>query len=223
MSYMPIKAVLFDLDGTLLDTIDDLADSGNEFLRNHGFPQHPSESYKRFIGNGIERLLLAALPEPVENIHILASYVNEYKDIYRKNYLNKTKPYDGIMPMLDECIGMGMTMAVLSNKPDDMTQHLVNHYFAKYSFAHIQGARPNEKYKPDPNLAISIAVKLGCSVEEVCCVGDSDVDMQMASSAGICGIGVLWGFRSREELEKNGAAHVVVRPMEIIQIVKGIK
>jgi phosphoglycolate phosphatase len=215
-----INALIFDLDGTLLDTIDDLADAGNEFLRIHGFAQHPSGAYKKFIGNGVERLLRAVLPEPVDDEKMLSSYVSEYKNIYRKNYLNKTKPYDGILQMLDEFAGMGIAMAVLSNKPDDMTQDLVKHYFNKYSFVHVQGARPNEAYKPDPRLAASIAMKLDCAAEEVCCIGDSDVDMRMAKLSGMCGIGVLWGFRGREELEQNGAVYIVEYPSQIIQIIK---
>jgi phosphoglycolate phosphatase len=217
---MPVKAVIFDLDGTLLDSIDDLADSANEFLRNHGFRQHSSDAYKLFIGNGVERLMRDILPVPVDDEKVLLSYADEYKKIYRKNYLNKTKPFSGILPMLDECVRMGISIAVLSNKPDAMTHELVKHFFSGYPFAHIQGARPNEMCKPDPGLATSIASKLGFEVEEVCCVGDSDVDMRMAEMAGMTSVGVLWGFRSREELERNNATHIIERASDLIDILK---
>ena len=207
--------VIFDLDGTLLDTIGDLAVACNAALALRGLPQHDYDAYRSFVGNGVMRLVERALPEPLRTEHTLAAvradfikYYTEYIDAY-------TKPYAGISELVGELARRGVTLAVASNKYQAGTEKLVRIFFPDVAFAAVLGQRPGVPLKPDPTIVEEILALTGIDKKEVLYVGDSGIDMQTAAAAGVRSVGVSWGFRSREELSAAGADHVVDRPEEI--------
>jgi len=214
-----IKAVLFDLDGTLLNTLDDLADSMNASLKRFGYPQHPVEAYKYFVGDGIMNLVSRALP----NRHRDATTINRIalveREEYARNWSNKTRPYDGISDLLSALQNLGIATCVLSNKPDDFTQTIVKKFLSEWRFAVVRGASKNNPIKPDPSGAIQIALTIGFSPAEFLYVGDSGTDMQTARAAGMYPVGVLWGFRPKEELIAAGAKALIVKPIDLLNLI----
>ncbi len=215
-----IKALIFDLDGTLLNTIEDIADSCNMALEALGYPTHETEEYKYFIGDGIMKLMEKILPEEKsldieeqEKMRVLQD------DFYIKK-CNKTRPFDGILELLQELKQKGYKLAVISNKPDDQTQKIVATYFNPEIFDIITGNKPGYPTKPDTKLTNEIISQLGQKPENCAFIGDSDVDMMTAVNAKLLPIGVAWGFRTRDELLTNGAKHIVSYPLEIVEIVK---
>ena len=197
-------AAIFDLDGTLLNTLEDIADSVNAALLTMGFPTHDVSAYKRFVGEGVMVLVQRALPEKNRDDETLARTAmlvfNEYKD--RWNI--KTRPYDGISEMLDKMAALQIKLAVLSNKPDQYTKQSVEQFLAKWTFDPVIGVG---KFPPKPSLegANAIIEKLGVKPERVVYVGDSGVDMKTATDCGFFPVGVLWGFRESDELLEDGA------------------
>lgn len=214
------KAVIFDLDGTLLNTLDDLADSMNFALKSAGLPTHPVESYKYFVGNGMVKLTERVLPPDKSNdksvfAQVFDCFMNRYKDHSR----DKTAPYEDIEKLLHSLRENGIKIAVVTNKAHDAAQKVVSHYFGDI-FDIVIGQSEQVKVKPDPSGVKFVMSELSVNADECLFVGDSSVDMQTAKNAKTTAIGVLWGFRLKDELCENGADYIVLNPMEILKIAK---
>jgi phosphoglycolate phosphatase len=213
---MDIHAVLFDLDGTLLDTLDDLADSANLALRRLGLPEHPVEAYKQFIGDGIENLVRRAVPEDRRDPATLAECMKLTREHYATGWAKKTRRYDGISELLDALTCRGIPMAVFSNKPDEFTQLCVTLLLAAWRFEVVLGAMPTLAKKPDPAGALLIAERLRLQPEEIVYLGDTGTDMQTAVAAGMFPVGALWGFRAADELLAHGAQRLIEQPLDLL-------
>ena len=195
------KLVIFDLDGTLLDTIADLAESTNHALKQLGYPTHDVETIRTFVGNGINKLLERALPlqeQTEEKVMLMRSHFVPYYDAHNADL---SSPYPGIVHLLEDLQEKGTMIAVASNKYQEATVKLVKHYFPTINFIEILGQREGINVKPDPSIVFDILKKANVNKEEVLYVGDSGVDMQTAINAGVDVVGVTWGFRPRTELE----------------------
>jgi phosphoglycolate phosphatase len=212
------RAVIFDLDGTLLDTLEDLADSVNTVLAGHNFPIHDVESYRYFVGDGLPTFIARVLPQERRDDDTIKECVREFREEYGRKWNVKTKPYDGVTEMLDGLTIRHLKMAVLSNKPDDFTKKCVAELLSRWTFEIVLGHHSGIPPKPDPTGAHQIAEYLSIPPSQILYVGDSAIDMKTAIAAGMYPLGVLWGFRSREELEANGARALVERPQEILTI-----
>ena len=215
---MKFEAVLFDLDGTLLDTIEDLTDSMNQALKRLGFPGHDSEACKMFVGDGVEIFALRALPENRRDAATVAECVADLRREYSKRWAQKTHPYDGIPELLDRLTSRQIKMSILSNKPDDSTREMVAALLAKWRFDPVVGARPSVPKKPDPTMAIQIAQQLQVEPEHVLYLGDTGTDMKTARGSGMLAVGALWGFRAAGELKAAGAQVMVKHPLEVLQL-----
>lgn len=213
-----IKAIIFDLDGTLLDTLEDLADSVNAVLESYGCPQRTIEEIRMFVGNGIRNLMKLAV-EGGEDHPQFESIFNAFKKYYAKNSRNKTKPYEGIMMMLHSLQKMGMKMAIVSNKADFAVKELNTYYFKEYMTTAI-GEREGIRRKPAPDTVFEAMKELHVTADEVVFVGDSEVDADTAQNAGLPCIGVLWGFRDEQILKEHGVKHFAKTPMDIVKIVE---
>jgi phosphoglycolate phosphatase len=214
---MKFEAVLFDLDGTLLDSIEDLTDSMNIVLDGFGFPGHDVEACKHFVGDGVEMFALRALPENHRDEATVAQCAVEMRAEYRKRWSLKTRPYDGIPELLDDLTLRNLKLAVLSNKPDEPTKEMVAELLSKWRFHPVAGARPSVPKKPDPTLALEISQQLRVPADKFLYLGDTGTDMKTARGAGMFAIGALWGFRTAEELKDSGAEVLVAHPSEVLQ------
>lgn len=216
---MKFRAVIFDLDGTLLDTIEDLADSMNAALSVLGFPEKTAAECKILVGDGLDAFIRRALPPTCAAD---AAAAGKLKDLVRAEYRArqavKTRPYPGIREMLEELSRRGIPMAILSNKPHDTTRSVVDRQFPDISFVFVFGHRDDVPAKPDPAGALEIAGRLNLKPEEILYVGDTNTDMRTAKAAGMFAAGVLWGFRTAEELRKNGAAVLVAAPADLLDL-----
>ena len=217
---MSFKAVVFDLDGTLLDTLNDLGDSMNSVLERHGLPAHDLELYKYMIGDGVELLVRRALPESMDNPETVSKFVHEYRAEYEKNWKNKTMPYAGINELIESLYSLKLRLAVLSNKPHDFTEICVREFLPYEKFDIVLGHRPGRNPKPDPDGANEIAACLKISPERILYLGDTGVDMQTAVTAGMYPVGVLWGFRTGDELKNNGARILIEKPEDILKLLE---
>jgi len=213
------KAVLFDLDGTLLNTLDDLADSMNASLKRFGFPPHPVNTYKYLIGDGLRNLVLRALPEQHRDEITIDKIMTAEREEYGRNWANKTQPYEGIAELLDVLVVRKIAMCILSNKPDDFTQGIVQKFLPNWQFAVVQGQSNDIPVKPDPMGAGQIASRLRLKPADFLYVGDSNTDMQTANAAGMLPVGVLWGFRPKDELIKAGAKALIERPEDLLNLI----
>ncbi len=213
---MSYKAVLFDLDGTLLDTLDDLADAANAALDRLGLPAHPLDAYKYFVGDGMRNLVLRTLPEDQRDEDTLVKTMEAFQEEYGRNWADKTRPYDGVAELLDALARRGVPKAVLSNKPHDFTQLCVARLLSKWSFAAVQGVSDTNPRKPDPTGALRIAERLGVTPADVLYAGDTNTDMQTATAAGMFAVGVTWGFRPAAELLAHGALALIDTPAELL-------
>ena len=211
-----MAAVLFDLDGTLLDTLEDIADSVNAALRALGAPEHPAESYKRFVGDGVPALVERAFPEALRRGADLDRRVAEVRAEYAQRLDKKTRLYPGVAEMLDGLAGRGVPAAVLSNKPDPFTRETVRRHLGRWPFAWVQGALPDVPLKPDPGAALAAAEAMGTAPAGVLYVGDTATDMRTARAAGMRPLGALWGFREAPELEGAGAEALLARPQDLL-------
>jgi len=218
---MQVRAVLFDLDGTLLDTLADIADAANGVLRSRGFPEHPTEAFRAFIGEGVAVLFLRALPPDRASDELVARCVEEFRAAYAKNWNDQTRPYEGIPALLDALTRRGLALAMLSNKPDEFTQLYADTYLARWPFPAVFGSREGVPRKPDPAGALEVVRALSIPAELFLYVGDSAVDMETARRAGMHPIGAAWGFRTAEELWSGGAEAVIERPAELLEILDG--
>lgn len=210
------ELVIFDLDGTLLDTIGDLAVACNAVLALRGLPQHTYEEYCHFVGNGIMRLVERALPEELRTPCTVAAVRADFVKYYTEHIDTHTKPYEGMPELVAGLMQRGIRIAVASNKFQAGTEKLVRLFFPDVDFAAVLGQREGVPLKPDPAVVGEILAHTGIARERVLYVGDSGVDMQTAAAAGVRSVGVTWGFRDRAELEKTGAQHIVDKPAEII-------
>ena len=215
---MKIKGVIFDLDGTLVNSLDDLADSMNAILQIYNFPTHSFSTYKQFIGNGIRNLIYKSLPEANRDEALIDKCYDLMIEVYSKNLVNKTKPYDGISELLDKLVSLNMKLAVFSNKADDFTRKIVLTLLSDWNFEAIVGLSNEAHKKPNPFVALQISEKFGIIPEDILYVGDSGTDMQTANNAGMYAVGALWGFRTKEELISNGAKYLLNNPMDLINI-----
>ena len=216
---MPKRLAIFDLDGTLLNTIADLATATNQALDACGFPTHPIEAYPFFVGNGINKLFERALPAEArteENVlHIRAHFLPYYDE----HNADLSRPYPGIPQLLENLQAAGIQVAVASNKYHRATEKLIRHYFPTIRFAAILGQREGVPIKPHPQIVEDILALVPVSKEEVIYIGDSGVDMQTALNAGVESIGVTWGFRPREELLQYSPTHLADTAEEIENII----
>jgi len=215
---MPFRATIFDLDGTLLDTLDDIANAANRVLAARGFAAHPNSNYRAFIGEGVVRLISRVLPDAHQDEVTVRACIEAYVQEYARNWNVKTKPYAGVPEMLDGLVEGGLKLAVLSNKPDHFTQQCVRELLAKWSFDVVLGASEAFPRKPDPASALETARRLGVLPAECLYVGDSGIDMQTARAAGMYAVGALWGFRGKEELLREGAHILIEEPGEILDL-----
>ena len=215
---MNYEAAIFDLDGTLVNSLDDLANSANDTLHAYGFPVHEVEAYRYFVGNGSRKLIERILPEkPATDMAFVEQFMSEYKDCYARNLLQKTKPYDGIMEMLEELRRRGIPMAVCTNKHQSAAEMIVKTLFPHGIFQEIIGDQEGLPRKPDPQKVLRIMRDFGVTGEQTAYFGDTDVDMDTARNAGAFAVGVLWGFRAREELVAHGADILLTHPMELFE------
>jgi phosphoglycolate phosphatase len=215
---MTVRLVLFDLDGTLVDSLQDLADSMNAVLAARGFPVHPVEPYRRFVGDGVTNLVRRALPAGSGDEETVAACVAEMREQYGLRLIGATRPYPGIPELLAELGARRLKTAVLSNKPDRATRTLVAMLFPDYAFDAVRGALPEVPLKPDPTSAIELCAGLGVGPRETLYVGDTDTDMATGRAAGMVTVGVAWGFRDVNELRDAGAWRVVRSPLDLIEL-----
>ena len=214
-----IKAVLFDLDGTLVNSLYDLADASNYALTVKGYPTHETEKYKYFVGNGMPNLMERILPSEERS----AEKINELLDIflgyYKEHYLDKTVVYEGIIPLLKALKAQGIIVGVVSNKADGMTQLIIEKLLDGY-FDIVHGKLEGFLPKPDPKLTLLVMSKLGVKPDECIFVGDSGMDAALGVNCGAVPVGALWGFRTKEELIENGAEYTIDNPLTLLDILK---
>lgn len=209
------RLCVFDLDGTLVNSLGDLADSANFALEKQGFPTHPRELYRYFVGGGIPRLIRRILPQGTSEEEIRLVH-DLFAQEYRRRCLATTAPYPGIPELLEELGRRKVGAAVFSNKDHEFAGHIVKALFPGQRFAFVQGMAQGMPKKPDPAGMLPHLAALGIGPGECLYLGDSGVDMRTANNAGCLALGVLWGFREREELLENGAAHLIARPLEAL-------
>ncbi len=215
---MAIKAIVFDLDGTLINSLPDIMYSVNLMLAENNFPQHDLEAYRYFVGSGIEALARKSLPQNISEAHFLKCYTR-LKILYEQNQINKTTVYHAIESLLQKLIDLKLNINILSNKPDVFTQEVVQHFFGKYRFRVILGASDQFPRKPNPEALIHILQLNQITTDECLYVGDSNVDMETAKRAGVKAVGVSWGFREKNELLQSGAHHIIDHPMELLDLI----
>ncbi|TJZ62021.1 HAD family hydrolase [Sphingobacterium olei] len=214
-----MKLIIFDLDGTLINTLDDLAASCNHTLKAHDFPTHPTSDYKMFVGNGIRTLVERALPIASRNDETIDRLKVEFTRYYNLHAKDMTQPYDDIVPLLHALKNHGFKISVASNKYHEAVVHLVDHYFSTIQFDLVLGHRDNHPAKPDPDIVFDTLRVLNVGKEDCYYIGDSSVDMITAKCAGVTAVGATWGFRSEVELRENGADHIIHHPLDLLNMI----
>ena len=213
------KCVVFDLDGTLVNSLDDLADSVNKALEINGLPTHPYDAYKYFVGNGRAKLIERAMGDASKDEELKAKVTKDYDDDYIIHCLDKTKPYDGIVEMLKSLKQNGIKINVLSNKPDEFVKNMLDKLFDGIEFDIAWGKKAQYPTKPDPSSVLALLDELSVDKNDCLYVGDSNVDVITARNAGLDFCGVLWGFRTKEELEGEGAEITVSSSDELYRVI----
>ncbi|WP_141588133.1 HAD family hydrolase [Myxococcus sp. AB056] len=211
---MLLRAVIFDLDGTLVDSLGDIADATNHALAHHGLPTHPESAYLRFVGSGVRELIRRAVPSGQDAL--IEPVLATYKAYYDGHLFDRTAHYPGIPEMLTALAAQGTKLAVLSNKSDDFVKRLVARLLPQASFAAVYGERPELPRKPDPTAALALASELDVPPAACAFVGDTSIDMDTARAAGMYGVGVAWGFREVDELKAHGARAVAATAAELL-------
>lgn len=211
-----ISAVIFDLDGTLLDTLADIANAFNAVLRKRDLPEHPTDAYRDFVGDGPRVLTERALPESRRSADTVDACLQEYLEHYRGNPQVEARPYDGIPELLDALTRRRIPMAIVSNKVHDAAVASARDLLGAWRFSPVFGFREGVPRKPDPFMALAAAEKLGLPPEKAAFVGDTAIDMQTAAAAGMVPVGALWGFRTEEELRDNGARILLDHPDRLL-------
>lgn len=212
------KAAIFDMDGTLTDTLADLYDSVNEMLAHYNFPLCTLDEVRQFVGNGARILMRRSLPADKENL--IDEALKFYNDCYARNCLNKVTPYAGIMELLTTLEAKKIPLGICTNKQHFAAVKIAEKILAPIKFGYVSGDEPNQPRKPDPTRALAAAKLFNVAPIDVAYFGDTAVDMQTAINAGFLAIGVTWGFRSREELVESGAQIIIDHPTEILDRIK---
>lgn len=214
-----MEAYIFDLDGTLLDTMGDIAAACNAILAAHGHPSHPASAYARMVGNGIPTLMRRAWPAAALDKLTDEEFdriVTETRSYYAQHLWDNSRPYAGMTETLEHLTERGYGLAVLSNKPEELTKPLIAHFFPHIPFAAVQGGSAVRPLKPDPASASEVLTCLSLAPRQCFYVGDSDVDMITALRTGMRGVGAAWGFRGPDELRAAGAHHIVDKPADLL-------
>ena len=218
-----MRAFIFDLDGTLVDSLEDIGQACNDVLASHGYPVHPLPAYRFYVGRGFHKLVNDALPEGEAaklSSDQLTALIAEARARYGENMCERTKPYAGITDALHQLAADGHALAVLSNKPDDLTVELVRRYFPDVPFALVRGGREGVPLKPEPDAPLDMLRHMDFLPERSFYVGDSNVDIFTARNAGMISIGVAWGFRGADELRAAQADHVIDTPEALTRMAK---
>lgn len=218
-----IKAVVFDLDGTLLDTIGDIASSCNQVLEKLGYDALPETIYKIYVGEGVIRLVERLFEHYQINQTLFDQFVKDYYAIYKTEAVVRTKPYDGILELLNKINQLGVSVNILSNKPDIQVQAILPIYFNPSPFQIALGKQEGYPIKPNPKSLNEIIERLDVDKDEVLYVGDTKTDIHTANNAGVKSVGVLWGFRDEAELAQAGASFIISKPSQIIEIINRLK
>lgn len=214
------KCILFDLDGTLLDSLEDLAQSMNSVLSSLGFPAHEVSAYRYFVGDGMETLVHRVLPPDKLHDAIISQCLSAMQQTYGQRWHRHTRPYPGIPELLDGLEALSIPKVILTNKPHTFTLQIVDRLLADWKFHRIAGARPEVPKKPDPAGALLLAAEMGIKPEDFIYLGDTNTDMQTARGANMFPVGALWGFRTAEELKESGAEDLATVPLEILRYFK---
>ncbi|MBI2836240.1 MAG: HAD family hydrolase [Chloroflexi bacterium] len=215
---MKYQAVLFDLDGTLLDTLQDIADAVNRALAQMGLPPHRLEAYRYFVGDGRETLAVRSLPERRRDQVSVRKLVELIDAEYSACWAQNTRPYPGMAALLDELAKQNVRMAILTNKEHHLAAEMVSAILPRWRFEAITGASPDIPKKPDPSSALKLARQLGVEPGGIAYLGDTDIDMKTAVRAGMYPVGALWGFRTRDELLAGGAKALVESPCDLLRL-----
>ncbi|MBN1210404.1 MAG: HAD family hydrolase [Myxococcaceae bacterium] len=218
---MHLRAAIFDLDGTLVDSLADIATAMNHSLTQHGFPTHPISAYRDYVGEGVMVLVRKATPASREDLH--ASVLAAYRAYYADHLFDHTHAFPGIPTLLAQLAAEGMLLAVLSNKSDVFTRRLVEGLLPGVPFRAVYGERPGVPRKPDPTAALGIAAELGVAPGDCAFVGDTPVDMDTARNAGMYSVGVTWGFRGVEELRAHGARALAATADELLAALRATR
>lgn len=215
---MGYQLFVFDLDGTLLDSIDDIAFSMNHVLERHSLPVHPREAYYYFVGDGARLLMERALPESFRTAAQVDALLPEFMAFYDLHKADRTRPFDGIPELLARLQSDGILLSVASNKPHDVMPDLMRRYFPDIRFSVVFGQRKGHPVKPDPEIVYDILETTGVPADKALYVGDTAVDVRTAHAAGLRMAGALWGFRTRGELAAAGADFMVEKPLDLLHI-----
>lgn len=221
-SMKKIKAVIFDLDGTLLNTINDIASSANQALALLNLKTYPIELYKVMVGDGVKQLIERLLVRQNASLDHYFALEKNYLEIYAKNASNETAPYPGIHELLRFLNENQISSAVLSNKPHPDTVKVIHHYFPEHPFTKVYGKMEGYLPKPDPKKLNELVAELGVQKDEILYVGDTSTDMQTAKNGGLTKAACLWGFRTFKELQNESPEYIVREPKEIIEIIKKV-
>ena len=216
-----MQAIIFDLDGTLLDTLIDIADSMNTVLRRFGFPIHPTDSYRYFVGDSVVSMVERSLPAGSRNQQTIEKCRLALTEEYNRRWANNTKPYPGIPELLGELEKQKIPKAILSNKPHEFTEPMVKKMLPDFSFSLVLGVSGEVKRKPDPAAALLIAEKWGIPPAKILYLGDTNTDMRTAVAAGMFPVGALWGFRDEKELLESGAKAIAKKPLDVLKFFNG--
>lgn len=224
-----IKAVIFDLDGTLLDTLTDIASSMNKALVTMKLPVHPVEAYKGFVGNGLADLAKQALPKSAQTKKSVEELSQLFWKFYDINWRDNTKVFPGVLYLLKLCLSRKIKLAILSNKPHFYTKQMIRYYFRgalinyhKNPFGIYSGEQKDKPVKPDPTIALELASRLKAKPEEILFIGDMAIDIQTAKNAGMIAVGATWGYRGRKELEEAGADYIFDTATQIASFIETI-
>lgn len=212
---MTYKALVFDMDGTLLNTLADLAAATNKALQSHGYAKQPVDAFRFFVGSGARNLIRRALPEIAQTEANVEACLETFETFYQTHWDVHTHLYDGIAELLDEATERNLPMAVLTNKPQAFANHCVKRFLSRWSWRIVQGQQPHLAVKPSREMSAPVTNALNVSPEDVLYIGDSDVDMQTARNAGYKAVGVSWGFRPEQELIDSGAEVIIHQPTEL--------
>ena len=215
---MEFDGVIFDLDGTLVDTLEDIADAMDRVLALECAPGHSYDEYRYLIGHGIRNLVTESLPAGLRTDERVARCYERMIDDYGRNSLVKTRPYAGVPELIRKLRAEGVPLAIHSNKSDELTRDIVAALLDPADFVAVHGARPDAPLKPDPSVALAIAARFEVPTARVVYLGDSLVDMRTAGAAGMTAVGASWGFRTREELVGSGAAVVIDAPLDLLAL-----
>lgn len=216
---MKIKGIIFDLDGTLLDSLEEIALSMNKVLKEFNLPTHPLSSYNQFVGDGALYLTQRAIPK-TSSSELIESVLTRYLEVYDQVSCNTSEPYEGIYALLKELNTLPLQLGILSNKPHLFTLKYAQTLFGEFNFAQVHGQKKEVPKKPHPQGALNIANAFKLEPQEIIFVGDTPTDIHTAHHANMKSIGVLWGFRTKEELQEAQADYLVEHPLDILDIIK---